>query len=234
MWLKRFLKNMKTVGIIGGLGPQTTAKFYMQIVSLCAKKNKLQRPNILIANVPITFDLEEKFINRSVGKREFCALLIDAAKTLEKSGADFIVLPCNTAHVFIEDIKKSVNIPVLSIIDETVKTLKSRGVKKVGLLSTPATIKNELFDGKIDLIKPNKINQKKMGRIINNILQNQNLTENKLELLRIINSISKKSDALLLACTDLQLLIPEKEINGVQVFDTMEILTESTVKEILS
>lgn len=225
---------MKTLGIIGGLGPETTAKFYMQIVTLCAKKNKLQRPNILIANVPISFELEERFINRSEGKRELCALLTNAAKTLEKSGADFIVLPCNTAHVFIDDIRNSVDIPVLSIIEESVKTLKSRGVVKVGLLATPATIKNKLFDKKIDLISPSKSNQRKMGLIINNILRNQDIDKNRFELLQIIDSIAKKSDALLLACTDLQLLIPEKKINNVKIFDTMQILAKASVREILT
>ena len=225
---------MKTVGIMRGLGPETTAKFYMQLVALCAKKKQPQRPNILIANVPIPLRLEEKFINRSEGKKEFCALLISAAKTLEKGGADFIVLPCNTAHVFIDDIRTSVNIPVLSIIDETTKVLKSRGVRKTGLLATPATVKNRLFDGEIDLITPNKINQKKIGKIINNILNHQNDDENRIELLKIIGSVSKKSNALLLACTDLQLLIPEKEINGIKVFDTMQILANATVREIIN
>lgn len=225
---------MKTVGIIGGLGPETTAKFYMQLISLCAKKNSEQRPDILISNVPIDSELEEKFINRSEGKREFCELLTRAAKTLEKGGADFIALPCNTAHIFIDDIRKSVNIPVLSIIDETVKVLKSRGVEKVGLLATPSTVKNNLFDKKIGLIKPSNPNQKKMGLIINNILRHQNPDKNRIELLGIIENVAKKSDALLLACTDLQLLIPEKEINGVQVFDTMQILAQATAGEILS
>jgi len=225
---------MKTLGIIGGLGPKTTAKFYMRIVSLCANRNLEQRPNILISNVPISHKLEEKFINRSEGKKEFCELLITAAKTLEKGGADFLVLPCDTAHVFIEEIKLAVNIPVLSIINETVKVLKSRGVEKIGLLSTPATVKNKLFDKKIDLIKPSKSNQKKMGLIINSILNNRNIDENRIELLEIIKSLSKKSDALLLACTDLQLLIPEKEINGVEIFDTMQILANATVREIIN
>jgi aspartate racemase len=225
---------MKTVGIIGGLGPETTAKFYMQIMSLCAKKNFEQRPNILITNVPISHKLEEKFISRSIGKKEFRVLLTNAARTLEKGGADFIVLPCNTAHVFINDIKNSVNIPALSIIDESINVLKSNGVKKAGLLSTPATIKNKLFDGKIDLCLPSKNNQQKMGTIINSILNNQQLDENRIKLLKIIDGISEKSDALLLACTDLQLLIPEKEINGIEIFDTMQILADATVKEILS
>ena len=224
---------MKTVGIIGGLGPKTTAKFYMQIVSLCGKKSK-QRPNILIANVPISHQLEEKYINRSEGGRELYALLITAAKTLEKGGADFIVLPCNTAHVFINDIRDSINIPVLSIIDESVKVLEKNKMKRIGLLSTPATIKDRLFDGKLSLIKPSKLNQKKMGLIINSILNNQALDKNRHELLRIIEGVSEKSDALLLACTDLQLLITEKEINGVQIFDTMQILADATVREILS
>jgi aspartate racemase len=225
---------MKTVGIIGGLGPKTTAKFYMQIILLCAKRNNKQRPNILISNVPISSRLEEKFINRSVGKQEFRGLLVDAAKTLEKAGADFIVLPCNTAHVFIDDIRHSVDIPVLSIIDETVNVLKKRRVKKIGLLSTPATIKNKLFDDKIKLIKPNKDDQEEMGVIINSILSNRNIDRSRVQLLKIIKSIAVKSDALVLACTDLQLLIPEKEINGIAVFDTMQILADATAKEILT
>jgi aspartate racemase len=153
---------------------------------------------------------------------------------LEKGGADFIVLPCNTAHVFIDDVRNSVNIPVLSIIEESIKILKSRGVRKVGLLATPATVKNKLFDKRIRLIKLNRINQKQMGRIINSILNKQKPDENRIELLRILKSISKKSDAILLACTDLQLLIPEKEINGVQIFDTMQILAEATVRKVFS
>jgi len=225
---------MKTVGIIGGLGPETTAKFYMQIISLCQKKNKTNRPSILISNVPISFELEEKFIKHSKGKKEFLSLLIDSAKNLEKGGADFIVIPCNTAHVFINEIKASVNIPVLNIIDETAKVLNKKRAKKVGLLATPATIKNKLFDKNINLVKPNKFNQQQIGIIINNILLNQNIDKNRLELLKIIESVSKKSDALLLACTDLQLLIPEKKINGVEVFDTMKILAGATAKKLLT
>ena len=73
-----------------------------------------------------------------------------------------------------------------------------------------------------------------MGIIINDILRNQNIDKDRVEFLRIIKNVSKKSDALLLACTDLQLLIPEKKINGVEVFDTMKILADATVKELLT
>ncbi len=62
-------KIMKTLGIIGGLGPETTANFFMEVILSCAELNKLHRPSILIANVPIEFKLEENFIKHSKGKR---------------------------------------------------------------------------------------------------------------------------------------------------------------------
>jgi len=225
---------MKTVGIIGGLGPETTAKFYLQIISLCSKINKINRPAILISNVPISFELEEKFIKQNRGRKEFLSLLIDSAKNLEKGGADFIVIPCNTAHVFINEIKASVNIPVLSIIDEAVKVLNKRGMKKVGLLATPATIKNKLFDKSIDVFLPNKTDQRQMGIIINKLIKNNQTATDKQEIFRIINSVSEKSDAILLACTDLQLLISEKKHNGIEIFDTMKILADATTNKLLT
>ncbi len=224
---------MKTVGIIGGLGPETTAKFYMQIVLSCQKKNIKQRPNILISSVPISFKLEEEFIKQGRGKKEFLSLLIDSARNLERAGADFIVIPCNTAHVFIREIRESVNIPVLSIIDESAKVLRKNNLNKIGLLATPATIENRLFDKQINLIKPTKTNQEKMGIIINNILNNQDSNKNKIEILKVIDSISRRSNAFLLACTDLQLLIPENKINGIEIFDTMKILANATARHIL-
>ena len=225
---------MKTIGIIGGLGPETTAKFYMQILSLCQKGNKRNRPSILISNVPISFALEEKFIKEGEGKKEFLSLLINSAIQLEKGGADFIVIPCNTAHVFINEIRASVNVPVLSIIEKTANVLNKKGVKKVGLLSTPATIKNKLFDSKLDVILPNKTEQKQMGIIINKLINNHQTPRDKQALFRIVDDISKKSDAILLACTDLQLLIPENKHHKIEILDTMKILAEATVKELLS
>ena len=225
---------MKTVGIIGGLGPETTAQFFMRIVSLCQKKNKLRRPEILIINVPISFSLEQKFIKRSQGKREFRSLLINTAQKLEKDGADFIVIPCNTAHIFISDIRKVVTIPVLSIVDESIKTLRTKEIKQAGLLATPATIKNNLFANKIKVIKPGDIEQKEIGDIICKILNNEQTLEDKLKIIEIIKSLPRKPNAILLACTDLQLIIPERKIGEIQIFDTMEILANATTREIFS
>ncbi len=117
---------MKTVGIIGGLGPSTTAEFYLEVIFACQKENKTNRPPALIWNVPISYKIEREAIVESRGKERLVPFLIDAAKRLEKGGADFLVMPCNSLHTFIGEIRRSVKIPVLSIVEETAKFLKKR------------------------------------------------------------------------------------------------------------
>lgn len=228
------LDNMKTLGIIGGLGPETTANFYTEVIASCAKKNKLHRPSILITNVPVEFELEEKFINQSKGKRKYKELLINAGQILEKGGVDFIVIPCNSVHVFIEEIKKAVNIPVLSIVDEAINHLRENGIESIGILATPFTFRNKLFDSKLRSNKikfevPTKEDQKKLGIIINKILQNKHGQSDKEEVIRVINKFS--SESILLACTDLHILL--SDVGKLKILDTMQILKNAAVKELI-
>ncbi|MBI4098300.1 MAG: amino acid racemase [Candidatus Levybacteria bacterium] len=225
---------MKTLGIIGGLGPETTANFYMGVISAFAKKNKLHRPSILITNVPVEFELEEKFINQSKGKRVYRKLLINAAKMLENGGADFIVIPCNSVHLFIDEVEKAVNIPVLSIVDETINHLKKNGINSIGILATPFTFRNKLFNSKLksNMIKfeiPTKEDQKKLGIIINKILQNKHGLSDKEKVIRVINKFS--SESILLACTDLHILL--SDVSKVKILDTMQILKNASVRELI-
>lgn len=227
---------MKTVGIIGGLGPETTAKFYLEVLSSCFKSHNLGRPPMLIFNVPMSFKLEEEIITASEKTDFFVPFLTDAAIRLEKSGVDFIVIPCNTAHVFIDQIRKSVNIPVLSIVEESVKFLMNQGIDRIGLLATTQTVESKLFDGEcrengMKINKPNQRNQLKIASIIKNIVKSDHSLNDQKKLLRIIDDFDD-IDCVLLACTDLQLLIQKHE--KLRVFDTMKILADATVKEILN
>ena len=224
---------MKTVGIIGGLGPETTAHFYMEVVFACSKISR-QRPNVLISNVAIPLKIEKELITEAKNEKGVLPFLIDAAKQLERGGADFIVIPCNTVHIFIEEIRGAVNIPVLSIIEETTKFLKKEKIKEVGLLATTATVKNKLFDknfkqNEIRIKAPDKLNQQKMGNIIHHLVINKSCEEDNKEFLRIIKEL--ETGTALLACTDLQLLEPK--IKKIKILDTMDILAKATVREIL-
>ncbi|KKU48930.1 MAG: hypothetical protein UX67_C0007G0001, partial [Candidatus Woesebacteria bacterium GW2011_GWF2_46_8] len=83
---------MKTVGIIGGFGPETTAKFLMLLISLWQKKNQNTRPEILLWNAPVDNKIEQEFILTGKNARKLLPLLISGARKLEAGGADFLVL----------------------------------------------------------------------------------------------------------------------------------------------
>ncbi len=229
---------MKTVGIIGGVGPETTSEFYLDIIFSCQKKTKEARPGIIIASVPLPYQIEEDLITGNKDKERYIPFLINEAKRLQKAGADFIVMPCNSLHVFIQEIRNAVDIPVLSIIEETVKFLKKNNLNKVGILSTSATIQNKLYEtafekNNIAYFTPDDFQQAKMGKFIMNLVTGQQNNRDREEFIKIINDFEKKNvDCVALACTDLQLLIPKHPT--LKIFNTMKILADATVREILT
>jgi aspartate racemase len=229
---------MKSVGVIGGLGPDTTSEFYLEVIFKCQKLNAIQRPSIVIASVPLLFEIEIDLISSNKGKERYIPFLENEAKRLEQSGVDFIVMPCNSLHVFIEEIRQAVSIPVLSIVEETVKYLKNEGFSKVGLLSTSATIANNVYEkefnkNRIQYISPNELQKAKMDKIIQRLIYGQQLNSDRETILEVVHELAKNSiDCVALACTDLQLLIPKTE--KVPIFDTMRVLAAATVHNILS
>ena len=227
-----FMKNIKTLGIIGGLGPETTARFYTEVVFACSKING-RRPQILISNVAVPLSVEKELITEAKNMNNILPFLLNAAKQLERGGASFIVIPCNTVHIFIDEIRRSVNIPVLSIVEETTNFLRKEQIKEVGVFATTATIKNKLFDqhfeeNGIRIIIPTTSNQSAMGTIINRLENNQQTQKDKDKFRMIIEETKTKN--VVLACTDLQIL--NLKCDKVNIFDTMNILVQSTVKEI--
>jgi aspartate racemase len=229
---------MKTVGIIGGLGPETTAEFYLDVSFSNYKRNKKSRPAIVIASVPLPYKIEEDSIKKGEGIERCIPFLTNEAVRLENAGVDFIVLPCNSLHMFIGDIRKSVKIPVLSIIEETVQYIKENNFKNIGIVSTSATIKNRLYEtaferNNINFVTPDDFQQARLGKIIHNLVMGQKNNRDREELIQIINDFENKNvDAVALACTDLQLLIPEHSV--LKIFDTMKILAHATVRELNS
>lgn len=229
---------MKSVGVIGGLGPETTSEFYLEVIFQCQKKNDQQRPLIVIASVPLPFEIERDLIATNTGKERYIPFLVEEAQRLEKSGVDFLVMPCNSLHVFINEIRESVNIPVLSIVEETIDYLKSKGFKKVGLISTSATIANNVYETKlqesnIDFVVPNDLQRAKMDKIIQQLIEGRHLNQDREAIHEVVKDLSYQGvDCVALACTDLQLLLPSSD--DVIVFDTMKVLAESTARTILS
>ena len=228
---------MKTLGIIGGLGPETTSEFYLDVIFSCQKKDKTNRPHIIIGSVPLPYNIEEDAIAKNIGIERCLPYLTNEAQTLEKAGADFIVMPCNSLHIYIDEIRSSVKIPVLSIVEETTKFLKNNDFDRVGIVSTSATVENKLYenafaDNGIKYEAPDDLQQAKLSKFIHNLVTGQQNNKDREELIQIIGDFEKRDvNCVLLACTDLQLLIPQHPT--LKVFDTMKIFSDATVEKLL-
>ena len=114
---------MNVFGIIGGLGPESTCNFYL---NLCSKfrKNSNSYPSIVIDNVSFPCKLEREIIQKSKKEEELLPFLKESIRRLNKAQVDFIVIPCNTVHIFIDELRKESSTPILSIIDETILNRK--------------------------------------------------------------------------------------------------------------
>jgi len=228
---------MKKVWIIGWLWPETTAEFYLELVFSCKEKMSPVKPGIVISNLPLPYSIEEDLILRNQGVERYLPYLIEEAKRLERSWVDFIVIPCNSVHIFLEEIRKVVSIPVLSIVEETIAFFKENGFKRIWMIATSATLEHRIYDSLIeknsmDCITPDEFEQALIWKLILWLISWRPSNRDRNELMKIIASFEDRNvDCLALACTDLQLLIPSSDT--LKVFDTMRILVDATVRELI-
>jgi aspartate racemase len=160
---------MKTLGILGGVGPETTAKVYLSLVNLIKKSGKDKYPSIIIYNLPFPFVIENEAIAEGKNSKKMIPYLVDGIKTLEKAEASFFILPCNTLHKYTKEIRESASIPFLSIIEETVSFLKNKS-RIVGILGSETTVRDKIYDKsfeevELETLYPDKSEQETINNI---------------------------------------------------------------------
>jgi len=225
---------MKTIGILGGVGPKTTSHIYHSIINYFRESGEKKYPPILIYNLPFPFIIENEAIIEGKNAQKMLPYLIDGAKILEKGGADFGILPCNTLHKYIQEIRESVKIPFLSIIDETLKYVKSKKIKSIGILATETTVKDKLYDNilnknGISVLYPNRREQNNINKIIIELLKGEKNKLQEKEVKEFFSSLQKRgSEAILLACTDLQIIASNIQA-PVLLIDSTEILINASL-----
>lgn len=223
------MKNTKHItGILGGLGPKTTATFYLDLI----KNATLEaRPGVCIWSLPLDLEKERRFIERGAHKSHYLKLLRNGIKALEKAGCTQIVMPCNTVHEFHTELQSITAIPFPHLIGIVATELKRRKWKKVLLLATSRTIKTRLYQyalqsSRIEIILPSHAEQKKLDHLIQGLLTPLDLSKQQ----DFLRSIIEKSGTqkVLLGCTDLQIVLtPSRD-----VVDSMQCLVDFTARKI--
>jgi aspartate racemase len=136
----------RVIGVLGGMGPEATAYFYRRVVERTNAATEQEHPRVIIDSNPGIPPRPAAIEGRGASP---VPMMAESARNLEKAGADFIAVPCMTAHYFLHEVAGNVRIPVLSALEETADALCRRGRshQAVGILATPALLSTGLFQG---------------------------------------------------------------------------------------
>jgi aspartate racemase len=216
---------MKTIGLIGGMSWLSTAEYYRIINEETRNElGGLHSAKILMYSEDFA-EIEQ--LQTQGNWPELTQRMIRDAKRLEAGGADCIVICTNTMHKTADDVQANVHIPVLNIIDVTGEKVREKGFKKVALLGTKYTMELDFYKGKLEkkynltVLVPNQTERDYIHSVIfNELCQGQIKNESREEFKRIIRNLADEgAQGVILGCTEIPLLIQQKDVN-ITVFDT--------------
>jgi aspartate racemase len=138
-------KPRVVLGIFGGMGPEATADCYRKVIAATPATKDQDHIPTLIYSLP---QVPDRTTAIRTGDRSIVPWLVEGVTRLERAGASFIIIPCNTAHYYFDDMQAAVRIPIVNMIRETVAETARRhpGARRIGLLATSGTIATHLYE----------------------------------------------------------------------------------------
>ena len=221
-----------TVGIIGGMGPEATIDFMSRVIALTPSQRDQDHIHMVIENNPHIPD------RQATAENDLIAIELTAiAGRLEVAGADFLVLPCNTAHVFIDDLLKNIQIPFVHIVNETVNEIvkEHTNVKNIGLLATDMCINSGIYHQVIKSVDRTVLvleqqDQKSCMQLIFDVKKGKYSKSTKTDMVRLADQlIQKGADIIVAGCTEIPLILDTKSIS-VPLVSSTEVLAKRTVE----
>jgi aspartate racemase len=219
---------MKTIGLLGGMSWESTALYYKQInEEIKNKLGSLHSAKVVIYSVD--FDEIEK-LQHSGEWDKTADILANAAQNIEKASADFLLICTNTMHKVVPQIQTKINIPIVHIADATAKVLQKDTIKKVGLLGTAFTMREDFYKNRIsenfgiEVLVPNEEDIKIIHKIIYEELCLGIVNDDsRKEYLKIIDKlVANGAEGIILGCTEICMLISSKDTD-VKLYDTTKI-----------
>lgn len=230
---------MKTLGLIGGTGPESTIEYYRLLIEAYRAQREGNYPPIIINSVNLKLLLDLMNANEL---EKFTDELAGAVEQLACAGVDFAAFTANTPHIVFDEVQRRSRIPLISIVEAACEKVQTQGLKKVGLFGTRFTMQGKFYpeifsNAGITLITPNEdeqnyIHEKYMGELLNNLF----LPETRQRLLAIADELKSRHaiEGLILGGTELPLLLRDEEHNGMLLLDTTRVHVERLVRELLS
>lgn len=231
---------MKTLGIVGGLGPESTIDYYRSLISVYRQRtNNAGYPHMVIVSLDVDRGIAMLNANDLQGLTDYLA---GALRQLAAAGVDFALISANSAHIVFEQVRSASPLPLISIVEATCEEVKQRGLRTVSLLGTRFTMTGrfypEVFEKQgIRLVTPTAEEQDYIhDKYINELLLGKFLPETREGLHQIIATQKQRDgvEGVVLAGTELPLILRAESIAGLPLFDTTQIHVNAAVAELLS
>ncbi|MDP3398895.1 MAG: amino acid racemase [Bacteroidales bacterium] len=228
------MKSLKTLGILGGMGPEATSYLFNLIIKNTKVKKDQDHIPVVIYNYP---QIPDRTLNIVENGESPLLYLIKGMKLLEKAKADVVIIPCNTAHYYIEEISKYSSLPILNMIELTSKSIKEMPVKKIGVLATTGTIRTKLYQRSLEnlgleVVLPTENEQQEL--VMEAVYGKRGVKAGyKKEPKRLLKEISHRltergAEVIIAGCTEIPLVLFRKDI-PVELINPMEILAKAAI-----
>lgn len=226
------MKKIDLLGVLGGLGPASSAYLYELITARTKADTDQEHINMIISSHATTPD-RTAFIT-GASEESPLPMMISDAKRLEEYGAEAVVIACNTAHYFIEEVRRALSVPVPSIISETSAFAKHCGYRRVGIMATPGTVASKAYQNALDAlgvewVLPDGERQKELTSLIYDVVKAGR--ELKPERFYAIASHleDEGAEAHILGCTELS-VINSRLPHEARFLDSTEVLAYTAIK----
>jgi len=221
------------VGIMGGMGPEATVDLFAKIVRSTPVSKDQDHLRIVIDNNPGIPDRQKAILENGPSP---APMLVETAKNLAAAGADFIVMPCNTAHYWIEEIRKAVTIPIVDMIEETAKETARLypSVRIVGIMAATGTVRSGLYQRQlrnvaIKTISPTDADQATLMQAIYSVKAG-NLSKSSATAIEIGQRLVRAgAEAIISGCTEIPLILKTGDL-PVPIIDATQILATRTIE----
>ena len=220
--------NTKKIGVLGGIGPEATGEFYNKLIRGLREKGTIKSnkdfPQIVINSIPA-----QELIYDEISDEELQPY-INGLKELEKFGVDFIVMVCNTIHLYYDKLQSEINTPILDLREELRELLKIKEIKSNFIIGTPSTIKQGLY--KFRDIKSFEPDEEEMKQLTISIFKFNKGTQ-KQEQVKNVKKICEKylsdgAETIILGCTEFAVMLGEENIPTI---NTINVLVEATIRK---
>jgi aspartate racemase len=231
---------MKTLGIIGGLGPESTLDYYQRIIALYRERTgDGHYPELVVVSVDLRKGLDFMDANDLRGMANY---LLEGIGKLARAGSDFGLISANTPHIVFDEVASESPILLISIVEATCAAAKSRNLKRLALFGTRYTMQADFYQkvfsrDEIELLVPEGEDQDYLHeKYFSELVPGKFLPETRAGLLAIVDRMKATSeiDGVILAGTELPLILRDPEHNGIPFLDTTKIHVEAAVAEMLS